>query len=401
LYLPLLMGGSLVLASAEEAMDGAALARLLDAQRIDLMQATPSTWRLLLASGWTGSGRLRALVGGEALPADLARDLQPRVKALWNMYGPTETAVWSTCYEVTDPQAPLLIGAPIANTRCHVVDTRGLPVPPGVAGELWIGGDGVATGYLARPELTAAQFVAEPGAPGQRCYRTGDRARWRREGLLEYFQRMDQQVKVRGFRIELGEIEAVLARHPAVEEVAVLARTYGVTDQRLVAYVRFAAGQHLTNTELRRFLRDSLPDYMIPQLLVEMEAMPLTPNGKLDRKALPDPLGDTRRERQMTPPRSDAERALAEIWREVLKVADIGIDSYFFDIGGHSLLAMEVMLRVKQRFGVALHPRELILNTLEQLAAQITGVQEAVDAGDGGKPERGPGLLRRLLGRRN
>ena len=375
LYLPLTAGGTVILAGRDEAGEGERLRALLEQQAVTVFQATPSTWRLLLASGWrpAENAAFRGLCGGEPLPADLAAELVGAGVELWNMYGPTETTVWSTCYRIEKPDQPLLIGAPIANTHCYVVDGFGQRLPAGIPGELWIGGDGVTAGYLGRDDLTAERFLANPWAEG-RLYRTGDLVQFNHQGQLVYLNRIDNQVKIRGFRIELGEIEAILARHPAVAETAVMAREYSALDKRLVAYVRFNQGEQLTSTELRRYLRDFLPDYMIPQLLVELERMPLTPNGKIDRKALPDPLQSSQ-PRQQIAPRTPAEEQLAAIWAEILGTDAISVDSNFFEIGGHSLLAMQVTHRIEQQFGQRLHSRELILNSLEQLAAKLADAQ--------------------------
>jgi amino acid adenylation domain-containing protein len=398
LYLPLVRGGTVVIATREQAGDGGQLRALIERESVNVLQATPTTWRLLLAAGWkaTPGKTFKALCGGEAMPRDLARELVAAGAELWNMYGPTETTVWSTCFAVRDAEEPIYIGKPIANTACYVLDSFGQPLPIGVPGELHIGGDGVAIGYLGRDDLTAERFIANPFGSG-RLYRTGDQVRFKSDGNLEYFSRNDNQVKVRGFRIELGEIEAVLSRHPAVAEVAVVAREFSATDKRLVAYTRFAGGEQLTNTELRSFLRDYLPDYMIPQLLVEVEAMPLTPNGKIDRKALPDPLRGAGGAAEVIPPRTDAEERLAAIWRQVLSVEGVSVDSNFFEIGGHSLLAMQVIFHIEQVFGVRVHPRDLILNTLEQLAAKLPARTPATANDEiAPEPEQRPGVLGKL-----
>jgi amino acid adenylation domain-containing protein len=370
LYLPLVTGGTVVLAARDQVSDGAALKVLLEQERVAVMQATPSTWRLLLGAGWRAGASFRGLCGGEALPRDLADQLVEAGVELWNLYGPTETTVWSTAYQVKALGAPLLIGRPIANTECYVVDPTGQRLPVGIPGELLIGGAGVTPGYLGRADLTAQSFKPNPWGTG-RVYRTGDQVRYRPDGQLEYLNRIDNQVKVRGFRIELGEIETVLARHPAVAQVAVTAAEYSPVDKRLVAYVRFAPAAHLTSTQLRAYLRDHLPDYMIPQLLVEVDAMPLTPNGKIDRKALPDPLQGVQRQQQIIAPRTGPERKLAGLWADVLGTGELSVDNNFFEVGGHSLLAMQLVHRIESEFGQRLHIRDLILNTLEQLAAAL------------------------------
>ncbi|HEU0053788.1 MAG TPA: amino acid adenylation domain-containing protein, partial [Longimicrobium sp.] len=317
LFLPLLSGARVEILDRFTASDPALLRDAIAAGGGTVLQATPATWRLLVDSGWEGGEGLRALSGGEALPAELAARLRERVGALWNVYGPTETTIWSTARHLgAGPdvgRGPVSIGAPVANTRVYVLDSYLSPVPVGVPGELYIGGAGVARGYLGRPGLTAEKFVPDPFAaePGARLYRTGDLARWRTDGTLEFLGRNDHQVKVRGFRIELGEIEAALRRAPGVTDCAVVAREDEAGDQRLVAYVVGEAEA----AALRGQLRLSLPEYMVPGAFVALEALPLTPNGKLDRKALPAPdLAPA--ERRYVAPRTPVEEVLAEIWAE-------------------------------------------------------------------------------------
>ncbi len=258
LYLPLMVGARVELVPRETAADADLLARLLEASGATVLQATPATWRMLIEGGWTGSDHLRALCGGEALPSDLAEALLPRVKELWNLYGPTETTIWSSVEKIEPGDRVLSIGRPIANTQLYVVDKAGEPVSVGVAGEIWIGGDGVALGYHRRPELTAERFVHDrfSDRPGARLYRTGDLGRWLPDGRLQHLGRIDNQVKIRGFRIELGEIEAALDAHPMIRQSAVVMReiapgdTYGI-----VAYIVADGGEDLTVSEVRRYLR--------------------------------------------------------------------------------------------------------------------------------------------------
>src|SRR6185436_13207428 len=291
------------------------------------MQATPATWRLLLAAGWHGGERLTVLCGGEALPAALAGQLLAVGGAVWNLYGPTETTIWSTVHRVDTADVAPPIGRPIANTRVYVLDSEAQPVPVGVAGELQIGGLGLARGYRDRPELTRERFVDDPldGRPGARRYRTGDLVRWRADGTLEYLGRGDDQVKVRGFRIELGEIESVLARHPRVREAVAVARETG-GERRLVAYA-VADPDECTATELRAFVARTLPDYMVPDRVILLPALPLTPNGKVDRRALPDPVAAAPTER--VAPRTPVETTIAQIWEELLGVDKVSIERNF------------------------------------------------------------------------
>ncbi|WP_327091024.1 amino acid adenylation domain-containing protein [Nonomuraea sp. NBC_01738] len=330
LFLPLTVGGHVVIADRETSYDPVRLAALMTGATV--MQATPATWRLLISSGWEGLPGLKALCGGEALPPDLARDLAGRVGELWNLYGPTETTIWSTLTRVERDVQSVTIGHPIANTTVHLLDAAMQRVPVGVVGELYIGGAGLARDYLGRPDLTAQRFVADPhGEPGSRLYRTGDLARRRADGSIEFLGRADGQVKVRGYRIELGEIEALLLRHDAVREAAAVVR-----DEAIVAYLA-ADGEH----DWREYLRRNLPDYMVPSAFVALDALPLTPNGKVDRKALPAP------ERQVvaggTAPRTPAEVRLAELWSQVLGLESVGIDDDFFELGGDSFKAVRAV----------------------------------------------------------
>jgi amino acid adenylation domain-containing protein len=375
LYLPLTVGARVVIAGREVASDGSRLAQLLADSQATVMQATPATWKLLLAAGWQGDRRLKMLCGGEALPAELARELVEKGEALWNMYGPTETTIWSTLAQVTGREEKITIGRPIDNTLVYILDPHGHPVPIGVPGELHLGGDGVARGYLNRPELTKEKFIPDPFChkPGSRIYRTGDLARWRADGTIECLGRMDHQVKLRGFRIELGEIETVLREQAGVKDVVVVAREDTPGEKRLAAYVIQERDQDLSISELRRQLKLKLPDYMIPAAFVLREDFPLTPNGKVDRRALPPPE-QTRLELEATyvAPKTETECTIASIWQEVLHLQKIGIHDNFFDIGGHSLLALQVMSRLHEKLGV-----EVPLRTIFETAT-VAGLAETV-----------------------
>ena len=373
LYLPLMVGARIELVPRETAADGALLAGLLAASGATVLQATPSTWRMLIEEGWKGSGSLRALCGGEALPPDLAEALLKRVKELWNLYGPTETTIWSSVERIRPGDPVLTIGRPIANTQLYIVDKAGLPVAVGVEGEIWIGGDGVALGYHRRPELTTERFIPDcfSGRPGARLYRTGDRGRWLPDGRLLHLGRNDNQVKIRGFRIELGEIETVLNAHPMVRQSVVITREARPGDVRILAYVVVNDGEDLTVSEVRSYLRASLPDYMIPSFVMTLQALPLTANGKLDRGALPDPFRSASdAEAVSEPPAPGMEQLLAGIWREALRVDKISAGDNFFDLGGHSLLAVRVAVSVRKQIGWRMDPRTLFFQTLRQLAAQ-------------------------------
>lgn len=376
LFLPLTVGARIELLSRDVAADGFELGERLARAGASVLQATPATWRLLLDADWQPQRPLRAFCGGEALPRDLADALLPRVSELWNLYGPTETTVWSTLERVAPSPASITIGRPIANTQVYILSAEGQIQPPGVPGELWIGGDGVALGYHRRPELTSERFMPDRFGtrPEGRLYRTGDLARWNAQGRLQHLGRLDHQVKVRGFRIELGEIESELAGHPAIKHALVLAREASPGDARLVAYLVFHPGHDLTASDVRRHLRRRLPDYMIPAIVVALAAVPLTPNGKIDRAALPDPFAHAERvaARMHVPPAPGLEETIARIWREVLQVQAVGAEDNFFDLGGHSLLSFKVVTAVERSTGWRMDPRMLFFQTLRQVASAGT-----------------------------
>ena len=357
IYLPLICGAKIVIASHQLAMNGSGLATALDkSSAITFMQATPATWRLLLAAEWEGNSRLTVLCGGEALANDLAIQLQKKSKDVVNVYGPTETTVWSTAYRLPNEinvDKTIPIGRPIANTQLYIVDKNLQLVPVGITGELYIGGEGLARGYLNQIELTAKKFIKHPFSedPHERLYKTGDLARYLSDGTIECLGRIDNQIKLRGFRIELGDIEATLSQYPQLRAVAVNIYQPTPENKRLVAYVVPERDFMPSSSELRDFLKPKLPDYMLPSVYVFLDALPLTPNGKLDRKALPEP--DQKRQDIATKfiaPRTLLEKKLAKIWREVLKIDDIGIHDNFFELGGHSLLAVKIIIDVNEMF---------------------------------------------------
>ena len=364
IWLPLTTGAKVAIAPEDVARDGKKLAALMQGSGATVMQATPYAWRLLLESGWKGNANLKILCGGEAWSEELAAQLLPKCASLWNMYGPTETTIWSAVYAV-DKGKPILIGRPIANTQFYVVDSHLQPVPLGIPGELLIGGAGLARGYLNRPELTAEKFIADPFTNNveSRLYRTGDLVRYLADGTLEFLGRIDQQVKIRGFRIELGEIETVLRTHAGVDEVAVVTREHEGEPQ-LVAYVVPSAERTLTVSELRAYARQKLPDFMVPEACVFLAAFPLTPNGKLDRGALPSPA---RAAMQMKPtpeaPRDLLEQQLTRSWEKILRVHPVGRHDNFFELGGHSFAAVRLLAEVKKVTG-----RDLPLAILFQAA---------------------------------
>jgi amino acid adenylation domain-containing protein len=371
-WLPLLVGARLVVASRDDAADGVRLREQIERHGITFMQATPVTWRVLLEAGWKGRSDFQAVCGGEAMPRDLAAELAPIVHRLWNLYGPTETTIWSTGYLVRDGSEPVLIGRPLANTQCYILDENAHPVPIGVVGELYIGGDGLARGYLDRPELTAEKFLPDPfrSQPGARMYRTGDLARYMADGNIECLGRTDHQVKIRGYRIELGEIEAVLMDDPNVRKAAVTVHADALGDTRIVAYVVYQPGETRTGSEMRRRMANRLPDYMLPHIFVELETLPLTASGKVDRRALPPPFAhEAQAAEEHIEPRTETERAIAALWRELLKIEKVSVRDNFFALGGHSLLSAQMVAQLEKRTGHRLNLRSVIFETVEQLAA--------------------------------
>ncbi|MGE3817684.1 MAG: amino acid adenylation domain-containing protein, partial [Nitrospiraceae bacterium] len=386
LFLPLMVGAQIVMVDAETAADGVKLAHEVERAGATLLQATPATWRMLLDAGWQGLPGLTQLCGGEALAPDLAARLSLTGAALWNVYGPTETTVWSAAHRIDNPAGPISIGRPLANTDLYLLDRRLQLVPVGVVGELYIGGDGLATGYWGRPDLTAERFVPHPFRDdGTRLYRTGDVGRRRADGTIECLGRVDHQVKLRGYRIEPGEIEARLLEHPHIAQAVVVVREEPAGHKRLVGYL--VAGEPVASPELREFLRSRLPEYMVPAAYVVLDKLPLTPNGKVDRKALPAPEEGRVESTGYEAPRTELEAALAAIWREVLGVERVGIHDNFFELGGDSILSIQVVSRVRQQ-GIALTPRQLFQHqTIAELAgvvtrADIPSAEDEADAGD-------------------
>ena len=382
LFLPLTVGAQLVVASRELTLDGFLLAERLKTVGATFMQATPSTWRMLLLADWVGHQKLTVLCGGEALPTDLAVALRSRCAALWNMYGPTETTIWSAQQHIQSTD-PITIGTPIGNTQIYLFDEYLNPVPVGVPGELYIGGQGLARGYYHRPKLTAERFIPHPFSqtPGERLYRTGDLARYRTDGTIEVLGRLDHQVKIRGFRIELGEVESALSSHEQVQDVVAIVREDSPSQKRLVAYLTnhdSSDRSRPTVGELRQWLQANLPNYMIPAAFVWLKQMPLTPNGKIDRRALPVPDTESNlTNRSFEAPRSSVEQTLATIWSQVLSASTIGIDDNFFELGGDSILSLQVVAQAHQA-GLQLAPKQLFqhqtIRTLATVVEQVTSI---------------------------
>ena len=372
LFGPLWVGGTAVVVDRQTSLDPRLLCSVLERASVTVLQATPATWGMLVGEGWTGSHGLRMLCGGEALSRDLADRLLERGSELWNLYGPTETTVWSTLDRVHPDGTPISIGRPVDRTRVCVLDEAGHLVPPGVVGEIFIGGDGVARGYRGRPDLTAERFLPDPfGAPGSRFYRTGDLGRLLDDGRFECLGRTDHQVKVRGFRIELGEVEAVLRALAGVREVVVVAVRNGTDDPRLVAYWVGDASRQA----LQARAREALPPYMVPSAYARLEAFPLTTSGKVDRKALPRPDDSVVAEPSPAPverPRNDTETRVASVWAQVLGVEVVGIDEDFFALGGTSLLAVQARSLLEREFGREIPLRAFFESpTVRSIATQV------------------------------
>jgi amino acid adenylation domain-containing protein len=367
LFVPLAVGARIVLATRSLAMDPVELAACIEREGVTVMQATPVAWRLLIESGWRGKSDLKILCGGQSLPRTLADQLLARGSSVWNMYGPTETTIWSTLDRVNACAGPILIGRPIANTETYILDQKLQPVPIGIKGDLYIGGDGLARGYLNRPELTAERFVPHPFKEGSRIYKTGDLARFHEDGRIECLGRVDHQVKIRGHRIELEEIEASLRRHEDVREAVVVVREDTPGDRNLVGYVVLSEA-HASLRSIRDFLKEKLPFYMVPEL-VKLDRLPLTPSGKLDRKSLPNSSYKTPEEVGVGEPRDEIEKLLAQLWAETLQVDRISVYDNFFDLGGHSLTATQFVARLQDHLGIRVKPSEVAFQSLGQLAA--------------------------------
>jgi len=379
IYLPLIVGGKTIVVSREVATDGKQLLSTLKNSGATVMQATPVTAKMLLAAGWHSSSGFKMICGGEAVPRELAVRLIEKGACLWNLYGPTETTVWSTAchlnassYSSQRQEIDCPIGTPIANTQIYILDKHLQPVPIGVSGELHIGGAGLARGYHNHPELTAQKFIPNPlsNEPGSRLYKTGDLARYLPDGKIEFIGRIDNQVKIRGFRIELGEIEATLTQYPSLREAVVVVREDSTGDKRLVAYI--VTQEQVAVSVLRMFLKTKLPDYMVPSAFVFLEAIPLTPNGKIDRRALPKPDASSFGTLTKIVPRTPTEELLAAIWTEVLGLDKVGIEENFFEIGGHSLKAMQAISRISDTFSLDIPLKKLFqLPTIAELAKGI------------------------------
>jgi len=325
--LPLCVGARVVIASREVAASGSELLDLLRTSKATVMQATPVTWKFLIEAGWDGNPRLKVLCGGEAFSRQLANELVCRGSSVWNMYGPTETTIWSACARLEESSGPVVIGAPIAETQIHVLDENLHPTATGASGEVYIGGAGVARGYFNRPELTRQRFVPDPfGEAGARLYRTGDIGRVLPSGEIEYLGRVDHQVKIRGHRIELGEMESLIRSYEGIMDGVVVAREEVAGEKQLVAYIVPDGLEQFDVTRLRNYLRKQLPEYMLPASFVRLASLPVTPNGKLDRKALTFPTGNLQRAHIHVDPRSETENIITKILQDVFVVEKISLN---------------------------------------------------------------------------
>ena len=372
IFLPLMVGAKLAIVRREVTLDGVLLSQAIDKFQTTFMQGAPATWQLLLASGWQGSRALTMISTGEALPRELANQLLDKGKVLWNLYGPTETTIWSSSDRVKNSNEPISIGRPLANTQFYILDSHLQLVPIGVPGELHIGGEGLARSYLNRPELTEEKFIIARFKLNTRLYKTGDLARYLPDGRIDCISRIDNQVKIRGLRIEIGEIEATLSQHPAVQNVVIVVREVVSGDKRLIAYiVSNQENPESLVTNLRNFLKDKLPAYMVPSAFIKLDSLPLTPSGKVDRRALPTP-DFSRQELTETfvTPKDDLELRLAKIWEKVLGISSISIRDNFFDLGGHSLLAVQLFSQIKNNLGQDIPVSTLFqAPTIEELAS--------------------------------
>ena len=369
LFLPLISGGELILAPKSVTADPRQLNELFVSSQPSVMQATPATWRALIEAGWQGSSTLRILCGGEALPRDLAEALIQRSGEVWNVYGPTETTIWSTLARVTSGEGPVPIGRPLANTSIHILDKYRNTAPIGVVGELFIGGAGLAHGYRHRADLTAERFVE---IRGERLYRTGDLARYRPDGTILCLGRVDNDEKIRGYRVAVEEIEGALAEHPEIVAAAVRSWPDASGERALAAYIVTRGDTPPSRAALREHLARTLPDYMIPSHFEHLPALPMTPNAKVDRKALPQPGSAGTRE--IEPPRGETEEKLAVIWCDLLRIGQVSRDDSFFELGGHSLLVARLLVRIEQQWGRRIGMAEFFqAPTLDKLAERIDG----------------------------
>ncbi|MGE0474781.1 MAG: amino acid adenylation domain-containing protein, partial [Nitrospirales bacterium] len=382
LFLPLSIGARVILVSGEDTRDAQRLMERIRTSNATVMQATPATWSMLLKAGWSGNKNLKILCGGEALSRELAEALLARSKEVWNLYGPTETTIWSTAQKVRSGNGPVSIGRPLDNTRTLILDKHLQLTPIGIPGDLYIGGEGVARGYLGRPDLTTERFQPNAfGWPDERLYKTGDIARWRPDGCLDYLGRQDYQVKLRGVRIELQEIESQLNQIPGVSQSVVLVTDTTQLDKKLIAYLVSSTEPIVNIEDVRNYLKGRLPAAMIPSEFVLLPELPLTPNGKLDRQALLNLRSQSSdHPKSHARPENTLQRQLVGIWERLLDVKGIGIDDHYFDLGGHSILALQLFTEIEHLTGVRLPLATLFkAPTIRQLVLTLQGSNQSVN----------------------
>jgi amino acid adenylation domain-containing protein len=395
MFLALIAGAQVIVVSSETAADGNLLLDKVKQYQPTLMQATPTTWRMLLLAGWQGSADLKIITGGEALSPDLKADLLKRCDQLWNLYGPTETAIYSIGGRMLPEDQRITIGKPIFNTHVYILDGHMQPVPVGITGSIYIGGDGVSPGYLERPELDAERFMANPFVPDDRLYATGDLGRYLPDGQVEYLGRSDQQVKVRGYRIELGEIETVLKQHPGVRDVVMAAVADAFGSQDIVCYF-IPAGADLPLSSLRMFLAGRLPAFMIPARFIQVDSFPLLPNGKVDRKTLASLRAAALTSSTKALPANEIESELLSLWRELLGEREIGVSDNFFDLGGHSLMAVRLFSRIEKKFHQRIPLSALFQHGSIQHLASLIQTNEGVYSAQAIVPIQPPGSQKPL-----
>ena len=365
LFLPLIVGAQLDLVDRDTAVDAISLKNKLNSSNASVMQATPATWQMLVDADWTGTSGLKILCGGEAMPRELADHLMTRGSAVFNVYGPTETTIWSMLYKVPAGYTKNIvpIGRPIANTQIYILDNQLQPVPIGASGDLYIGGAGLAEGYHNQPGLTSERFIPNPFSDSSHSllYKTGDLARYRADGTVEFQGRVDHQVKLRGFRIELGEIESVLLAHPSIRQAAAIVRSDSNNSARLIAYIVVVGEKTFEDRALREYLREFLPDYMVPAVFVKIDKMPLGPSGKVDRDALPEVEQITcdGEEDSIVAPSNNLESSLLPIWESVLDMRPVSVTDSFFELGGHSLTAFRLISEIKSSLGLTVALRDI------------------------------------------
>ena len=381
LYLPLIRGAACHICSSEKVRDAQLLRMEIQRVKPTIMQATPATWKMLFAAGWKNEEKVKILCGGEPLMEPLKTQFMSANSEVWNMFGPTETTIWSTVKRITN-EGPITIGKPIANTQIFILDNYLRPTPAGVAGELCIAGDGLARGYINLPELTAEKFIDNPFAAGKKLYKTGDLARWRPDGELEFLERIDSQVKIRGFRIELGEIEAQLCTHPEIQDCALIAREHDGEKQLVCYFVTgIPNGSSPDSRQLREYLRTSLPEYMMPAFFVQLEQLPLTPNGKIDRKDLANRKLILKKAVKADAPRTKIEANLLEIWKDVLNLDELGTEEGFFEAGGNSILAVTLVQRIQKTLGYEITVTSLFkYSNIKELCGYLSVLQPVAPA---------------------